>query len=305
MSEKFRVYLAYFFVCSIWGSTWLFIKIGLESLTPLFAAGLRFLFASSIIFLLMKVRRIAVPNTSQARRLFAAITVASFAVPFALVYWGEQFIPSGLASILFSLYPFAVALFSFILLRSERIMKSQIAGIIIGFLGIVIIFGNDVKTSSSYALMGMGAVVVSATLQAFSLVNIRKRGEGIHPFALTAVPMAFSSILLLIASFVFEDLTKNKFTMQSVFSIFYLGFFGSVFTFVSYFWLVKRVRPVFLSLTSFITPIIAVLLGITVLGEQFSIQILLGAVVVLVGILVANSGELGKMALARMRISEP
>ena len=295
MSERFRIYLSYFFICTIWGSTWLVIKIGLESVTPLLAAGLRFVVASSILFALLKIRGITIPKSREARRLYVIIALISFSIPFGLIYWGEGFIPSGLTSILFALYPFAVALFSFLFLPSEKITKWKIAGIIIGFFGVVIIFFNDIGIHSSNALPGMAAVVASALLQALSVIVIKKFGHGIHPFALTFVPMAYSAAILLTASLVFEDFTTIKFTWRSWCSIFYLGIFGSVVAFVSYFWLLKRVEAVFLSLTSFITPIIAVVLGIVILGEKFSNQVFIGAAVVLIGIAVANFADFRKI----------
>ncbi len=294
MNERWRIAFAYFLVCSIWGSTWLFIKIGLETVTPILAAGLRFLVASAVLYPLIRFRGVTIPRAREAQKMYWLISLTAFSVPYGLVYWGEQFIPSGLASVLFTVYPFAVALFSQLFLPSEKMTSWKTAGIIVGFLGIVVIFSNDLHTADSGALWGMGAVILSAVLQAYSVILIKKFGRTIDPMVTTFVPILYGAFVLFAASIFFENYAQVHFTASTVLSIFYLGIFGTVVTFVSYFWLLKRVEAVILSLTSFITPVIAVILGVIVLSEELSPRILAGAAIVLAGILLANGGETKK-----------
>ena len=302
MNERFRVYLSYILICTIWGSTWLVIKIGLETMTPLLAAGCRFIVASILLFSLIKVRRVKVPLDGGSIRFYCIVALTSFSIPFALVYWGEQYIPSGLTSVLFAIYPFTVALFSFLFLPNEKITPQKIAGIVLGFLGIFTIFSNDLTASSPNWLWGMTAIPASAFLQGYSVIVIKKHGHAIHPFVITFVPMFIAALLLIASSVVVEDLSTVRFTSQTILTILYLGVFGSVVSFVSYFWLLKRVEALFLSLSSFITPIIAVILGVVVLDEKLSPRLFLGAAFVLGGIAVANSADLMKVI---RRISPP
>lgn len=294
MNERFRVYLSYIVICTIWGSTWLVIKIGLETIPPLFGAGLRFLIASTLLWILIKTRGVNIPWNTPAKKLYIVVALASFSVPFALVYWGEQFIPSGLTSILFGIYPFMVALFSFMFLKDEKVTAVKIIGIILGFTGIVVVFSNDIGANNPYAIGGMAAILASAVFQAFSVIVIKKMAHETHPFAISFVPMLYSAVALLAAAVCVEDVVHIQWTMGAVLSIFYLGIFGSVVTFVSYFWLLKRVEAVMLSLTAFITPIVAIILGVVLLDEQFSSRLFLGAMFVLGGIITANSGDLRK-----------
>jgi drug/metabolite transporter (DMT)-like permease len=270
------------------------IKIGLETMTPLIGAGLRFSVASTILFALIMIRRVKIPWNRSERWFYVVVSLTSFSVPFALVYWGEQFIPSGLTSIIFGIYPFMVALFSFLFLPNEKITVWKISGIVLGFIGVFAIFSNDMTTSNPHALWGMGAVLLSAILQGYSVIVIKRHGHSIHPFAITFVPMLIGATILLSAGLLFEDLSKIRFTTHALLAILYLGVFGSVLTFVSYFWLLKRVEAVFLSLTAFITPIIAVILGVLILGEELSPRIFVGAAFVLGGIAVANFADLNK-----------
>jgi len=268
-------------------------------MTPLLAAGCRFLVASILLFTLIKVRGVDVPMKRSDRLFYCIVALTSFSIPFALVYWGEQFIPSGLTSIIFAIYPFTVAFFSFLFIPSERPTVWKIGGIVLGFAGVFEIFSNDVHASGPGAFLGMGAVLLSAILQGYSVIIVKKHGHSIHPFAITFVPMLIGAFLLLASSAILEDHSNVRFTAPAIASILYLGVFGSVATFVSYFWLLKRVEAVLLSLTSFITPIIAVILGVVILGEELSPKTFLGSALVLGGIVTANSQELRRLLKKR------
>lgn len=300
MNERFRVYLSYILICTIWGSTWLVIKVGLETLTPLMAAGCRFLVASSILFALIVLRGVKIPFNRVERSFYLIVALTSFSIPFALVYWGEQYVPSGLTSIIFAIYPFTVAFFSFLFIPTEKPTAGKILGIALAFAGIVSIFSSDVHASDPKALWGMAAVLCSAIMQGYSVIVVKKHGHSIHPFAITFVPMLTGAILLLASSALFEDLSRIQFTTKAFLSILYLGIFGSVATFVSYYWLLKKVEAILLSLTSFITPIIAVVLGVLFLGEELSPRTFLGSAFVLGGIAVANYAEVRKFFKRRL-----
>jgi drug/metabolite transporter (DMT)-like permease len=263
-------------------------------MTPLIGAGLRFLVASTLLFALIIIRGVKIPWNRDERWFYLVVSLTSFSIPFALVYWGEQYIPSGLTSIIFAVYPFTVAVFSALFLPDEKITVWKISGIVLGFIGVFTIFSNDLTASDPHALWGMGAVLMSAIFQGYSVIVIKRHGHSIHPFVITFVPMLIGATILLSAGALFEDLSRIQFTPQALLAILYLGVFGSVVTFVSYFWLLKRVEAVFLSLTAFITPIIAVILGVLVLGEQLSSKIFAGTAFVLGGIAVANFAELIK-----------
>ncbi|KAB2922383.1 MAG: EamA family transporter [Bacteroidetes bacterium] len=300
MSERLKVIAAYVAICTIWGSTWLVIKIGLEAMTPLLSAGLRFALAAAVLFTIIRVRRIEVPLNRDTVWFFAVASLTSFSVPFALVYWGEQRVSSGITSILFAVFPFCVALFSSLMLKEERLTLQKIAGIVLGFAGIVVIFSDDLHIASgSGAVAGMAAIVLSAAIQAFSAVLIKKHGHALSPFVVSFVPMALAGVILLAGSAAVEDLSAVRFTPSAVFSIVFLAVFGSVATFVSYFWLLKRVEVVLLSLTSFVTPVIAVVLGVVVLDEPVSSRLFIGAAFVLGGILAANASDVRRFLRSR------
>lgn len=287
-SERIRIWLSYLTACLVWGSTWLAIKVGLEGVPPLLGAGLRFLLASVILYAIIRAARIDIPRTPDAKHIYAILAVLSYTIPFAFVYWSEQYIPTGLASILFAAFPFWVGIFSHLMLDHERLNAFKVAGIIIGFVGIVIIFAEDLRLEDSNAFIAMLMMLASPIMQAYCLVLVKKIGQPISPFAFTCVGMFFSSIALLLLSLALEAYDTVVWSTETVGSILYLATIGSVVVFVAYYWLLKRVQAVYLSLISFITPIIAVALGALVLDEKLHPNVFLGAAFVLVGLLVAN-----------------
>jgi drug/metabolite transporter (DMT)-like permease len=128
---------------------------------------------------------------------------------------------------------------------------------------------------------------------------IKRIGQAIHPFSITFIPMLISAMILLALSGFYESFNRVTFSATAIASLIYLGILGSVVTFVSYFWLLKRVEPVFLSLTAFVTPILAVILGTVVYGEELSSKVLFGALFVLAGILIANAGDIKLVFVSR------
>lgn len=295
MNDRPKIILLYVLICLIWGSTWLVIKIGLETMPPLLAAGCRFSLASVILYAYVKLRKIPIPFDARMKKFYVTVAFYSFSVPFALVYWGEQHISSGLTAVLFGIYPFSVALFSYLFLPAERMNASKAAGIVLGFAGVFVIFANDMHLNDTLAVWAMAAVVASAVMQAYSVIVIKKEAHTVSPFVTLLVPTAISSVMLLASSAAIEDLSGVSFTPAAIGSIVYLALIGSIVTFVSYFWLLKHMEAVLLSLSAFITPIIAVTLGVVLNNEALSSQTAAGAACVLCGIVVANAADLRRV----------
>ena len=294
-SSSLKVVLVYAMLCFIWGSTWLAIRLGLESLTPIFSAGLRFSLASVFIFVLMKIRGVRLQTDKVSLRLYLIMGFFSFVIPFGLVYWAEQFVPSGLASVLFAVFPFFVAIFSYFFISHTSIDRFKIIGIILGFSGIVIIFSDSFGGDITDYLIGMIAIVLSATMQAGIAVTMKKYGNHLNPLSMNFVPMAIAGIFMILLGVFLENISSNRYGVEAVLSILYLAFFGSVLTFTSYYWLMKRLNVVILSLLTFITPITALILGFIVFNEELNMRDFIGSALVLLGVLGANLGNLIKI----------
>ncbi|KAF0140604.1 MAG: DMT superfamily drug/metaboltie permease [Stygiobacter sp.] len=303
-SENIKITLAYILICLLWGSTWLAIRLGLDSLTPVFSAGLRFSLASLFVFAIMKIKKIQLQRDSLSMKLYFILGFFSFVIPFGLVYWAELFIPSGLASIIFAVMPFFVILFSVIAIKEQTILPVQVFGVILGFVGIVVIFSEDLFLDFSHDFWGMGAVLLSSIMQAGIAVTMKKYGRHLNPLSMNFLPLLLAGITMIILGVLYEDQSSSKFDMKALLSVGYLAFFGTVLTFTTYYWLMKKINIVLLSISTFITPIIAVILGWAILGEKFTSQILAGSSLVLVGILFANFSALKNYIKPKQRIND-
>ncbi len=288
-NEKLKIAGGFLITAVIWGSTWLVIKVGLESIPPFYGAAFRFFVAVSILLLINIFSGSTIPIDKGSQKVYYMAGLLSFSIPFALVYWGQQYIPSGLSSILFALYPLIVGIFSHFMLRSEPLNIFKISGIILGFSGVVMIFARDLHWDTENTTLGMAAIIISSILQALSLILIKKYGKDISPFHLNLGGMLIGLLVLILFAITFESVSDIKLDFKGIGSVLYLGILGSVVTFSIYFWMLKRVEAVYLSLLAFVTPILAVILGAIILNEELDVQVFYGGALVLIGILCANA----------------
>lgn len=269
-------------LCLIWSSTWMMIKVGLEGAPPFLSAGLRFILASFLIFAILTVRKIRLPKTRAFYSLTLFLGVFQMGLPYGLVYWSEQFISSGLTAILFSTMPLMVAVLARILLGDPLTVR-KLMGIILGTGGVVVIFSD--KVGSEGTVGGVLAALTSAFLASLSSVVVKKFSATYHPFASILLPKTYGGIILVVCAAVFERSSPPiRWDATTAGTIVYLAVFGSVAAFALYFWLIKYIDVTVLSYQTFIIPILAGLLGWIFLGETVTIDVAIGAGLILGGI---------------------
>src|SRR5688500_33610 len=153
--------LVWLILCGIWGSTWLFIKLGLDDLPPLTFAGIRFVISCAILFPLVWFRRMPLPKTRGDWILLVGTGVMSFSVNSGLVFWAEQYITSGLAALLQAMLPAFGLLLAHIYVPAERITWVKFGGVVVGVFGVGVVFSNQLEISGRLALAGCAAMVLS------------------------------------------------------------------------------------------------------------------------------------------------
>jgi drug/metabolite transporter (DMT)-like permease len=280
-----KVRVVFLLLCCIWGSTWLFIKLGLRDLPPLSFAAARFLFASIILFTIVAVRRAHPPRGRGEWTLIAKTGVLAFTLNYGLLFWGEQHISSGLAALLQATIPVFGMLFAHAYLPGERLNAWKMAGALLGVVGVGVIFSNQIETEGGRALWGSAAVVGGAVCVAYANVLVKARGARIDPATLAAGQMACGFALLACAGLVFEGNPLNlHWTALALTSLLYLTLVGSVAAFLLFYWLVRRVDVTKTMLIALVTPLAAVLLGMFTLGEQLKWRTVAGGALVMSGI---------------------
>ncbi len=285
--EKFKVSFGYFIICTVWGSTWLAMKFALVHYPPFLATSIRFFIATAGLYVLIKLRGGKIKFDKSQFPIFWRLTIFSYSLPFAMVFYAEQTVSSGLGAVLFATFPFFVIIFSRIMLNDE-IGIFKFIGVILGFTGIVLIFSHDLSSKNFESVTGISLILLSSAIQAYISVYLKKHGKNVGVLQMNFYPFLLSGFIVLFFSVIFENPPTDLINWEGLAAISYLAIFGSVLTFSTYYWLMKRMNVVILSLSSFITPIIAVYLGYVILDEKFSENIYLASTLVLIGVLLAN-----------------
>ena len=277
--------LVWLVLCIIWGSTWLFIKLGLEALPPLTFAAIRFVIACAIIFSIIRIRRIQLPR---ARRdwIFLALTgILSFGLNYGLVFWGEQYISSGLAALLQATLPAFGLVFAHFHLPTERLSSARSGGVVLGVCGVGVVFSNQLAVAGTMALAGCVALILSAMFAAYSNVLVKAYGKKLDPAVLAAGQMFFGLLLLLAVGIPLEgNPLQFHWTPMAWVAMLYLAVVGSVIAFMLYYWLLRNMDVTNSMLIALVTPVVAVLLGMIVLDEQIGWRTLAGGAMIMMGI---------------------
>jgi drug/metabolite transporter (DMT)-like permease len=280
-----RSKIVWLMLCVIWGSTWLFIKLGLEDLPPFTFAGIRFVIASLILYAIITAKKIRLPRTRKDWALLAVTGILSFTLNYGLVFWGEQYISSGLAALLQATIPVFGLVIAHFHLPGERMTPAKILGVVLGVAGVAVIFSNQLTVAGTMALAGSAGLVAGSACAAYANVLVKSRGATMEPAILASGQMLFGLVPLLLIGIAFEGNPLNfHWTGMAVASLFYLAIVGTVVAFLLYYWLVQHMDVTKTMLIALVTPIIAVALGILILDEELNWRIVAGGAMIMAGI---------------------
>lgn len=283
------VALAFGLVCLIWGTTWAAIQIGLRGIPPFSGVAIRFAIAGSFLFVLAMATGRKLGRARKERMLWLVNGFLSFILAYGVVYWSEQWIPSGLAAVLFATYPLFVAIVAHFALPGEGLTFQEVIGITIGFGGVAVIFSEDVTALGGRDVYLAAMVMLISPLAAgLGTVAVKRWGSGIHPLSLAGGPMVVASGVMGVIALALERDRTFLWNAESIGSILYLAFCGSAVTFLLYYWLLSILPAKRLALIAYIIPVVAVAVGL-LRGETFHLQVLLGAALVVVGVAMAVS----------------
>ncbi len=278
-------HLALVAVCIIWGTTYLAIHVALETVPVLLVAGLRWMTAGVLLcgILLAMGRRLP------PLRLWGALVLLGFLMNIVgngFVVFAQQYVASGLTAVLIATTPFWSALLERMLPNGDRFSRRALAGLAIGFSGIVILVWPEMSQGGAGGRAFVGGVI-AIQLACIGWVigtSYAKRHElGDDPFPSTALQMVFSGVMLLSAATVHGDWAVLTFTPRTIAAMVYLSIAGSLVAYSAYIYAIQHLRLSLVSLYAYINPTIAVALGTVLLGEPLSPRILLAAVLVLAG----------------------
>jgi drug/metabolite transporter (DMT)-like permease len=282
-----KILLAFLAIYIIWGSTYLFIRFGVETLPPLMMAGARFLVAGSLLY--GWNRRHGLPRPTKSQWHSATIIGALLLlVGNGGVTWAEQMIPSGVTALLISTSPIWFVVLDWIWFGAARPTGKVVAGLALGLSGIVWLIGPDkILHGGGFPLAGILVLMLATISWAAGSLYSRRASLPASPFMATAMEMICGGALLLLASAVTGEpwrLDPATVTLKSLFAVGYLTLFGSLIGFTAYVWLLRVVSPARVSTYAFVNPVIAVFLGWTLGGEELTARMGLAALGIVGGV---------------------
>ena len=290
-----KAYLAWIAICIIWGTTYLAIRIGVTDLPPMLFAGYRWIPAGIIMIIIQKSMGNKLPALSDIKHI-AVVGIALLGIANGLVVVAEQWIPSGLAALLITTLPFWMVGFESFLKKGPKLNKYILSGLVLGLAGVFAIFGGDIKSwlNTDYlwgTLALMGAVI------SWSLGSIYSKYKKIsaHPMMGASFQMVIAGILQLLLAFILGEQKDFHLTQNGLFAIIYLIIFGSILGYASYMYAIAHLPLSLVSTYAYINPVIALVLGWYVLGEELSINILFSAILIFSGIILVRKGNKSNM----------
>lgn len=287
----FVIWGAFAAMCLVWGSTWLVIKEGLRDLPPLFSAASRFTVAALCMAL---VARLLSGRESGGRPpLWLSMTLGglNFGPSYAIVYISETKLDSSITAVLWAVFPLLVAVAAHFALPNERLRRSQAAGFLLGFLGVLSLFVNDLAGIGLEAVAAGAFLLLSPLISALGTVIVKRNNHGVSSLLLNRDAFSFAALLLITATIAFEDPLNVSLSTRGVLSIVYLALFGTVLTFGLYWWLMRYLPAARMSLIAYMIPLVALFLGWVVGQERILPSTLAGTAMILLGVFLAARGR--------------
>lgn len=270
--------LGYIALCLIWGSTWLAIRVVVRDVPPLEAVAVRFLAAGVLLLGMAWLQQRRWPADGGEWNAILILTVTIMALPYALLFWAEQYVTSSMSAVLFSASPLAVSLITPAMMH-RKVPRRAVYAMVMAFGGILVLFYENPSTNRM-VIIGGTAVLVSMLLTSWSVVYAKQRLRDVDSVVATGLQSLLGSVVLLWGTWSLEAHQHARWTTRAVVAMAFLTIFGSAAAFVIYYWLLKKLQPYQLSTISLIIPLVAILLGLLD-GERIPLLMLLAVLVVL------------------------
>ena len=282
-------------VGSIWGSSYLFIRVAIDEVQPLQIVFVRTLAGALVMLAFMRIRRRPVDVTAHNLGFAAGLAVVGILMPFFLIAWAEREIDSGVAAVLSALMPLFTLLFAAVLLADEELTLSRIAGVVLGLAGVVVLVGGEGGAAGN--TLSLAAMVLASACYGLSAVGGRVLVRRWNPLSLSTAMVSF---VALYAGVIFVSTGDPRFdiSLDAWLAMLVLGVAGTGMAYVAYYTLIDLVSSVRASFVAYIIPVVGVILGAVVLGESVTWRTLAGGAVILAGVAI-GTGALSRLPARR------
>ncbi len=290
ISPLYQTLLRVLLLGSLWGPSFFFIKVCLTDMPPLSLAFLRFGIASIFLWTLVLVKKLEIPKCPTTLAHLFIMSIFSMALPISLICIAEQHIDSALAGIINGTVPLGTVFLAHFLIKSERITLRRFSGVLSGLVGFLILLMPTVLdhniAADTFGLLGVGS---ASMCYAIGIVYAKKNLKGISGLIIPTIQISFATLLTGIAAFFFEpSLTLLSPSNTTLLSLFSLALLGTVGAFVMYYQILDKDGPVILSMTAYLLPVYAIVLGSVFLGEPLTLSLFAAIGFILLGLVLIN-----------------
>jgi drug/metabolite transporter (DMT)-like permease len=296
-----RVDLALFaFLGFMWGSSYLFIKIGVEDgLEPFTLITLRLLIGFALLAAVVAFAREKLPPFGRIYGHLFVMGAVNIAIPFSLITWAELTVDSSVAAILNAAVPLFVIIIAAFFLRDERLTSNKLVGLLVGFVGVAILVGFNPADLANGDMAGEIALIGSTISYAIGAVYSRRNIHGLRPMIPALFQVFFGLVIVATLAFAFESPLATTFTPESLFSVIWLGLLGSGLAYLVFFRLLGRWGATRTSMVAYLLPVYGIILGALVLSEPVDGRLVLGTALIIGGVALVNAQASWRPAFTR------
>jgi drug/metabolite transporter (DMT)-like permease len=272
-----------------WGSSYLFIKIGVDAgLQPFTLVAGRLFIGLLLLAAVVIVAREALPRPGRMYGHLMVMGLFSVALPFALITWAEQSVDSSLAAVLTGAVPLFVIPISAVLLPTEKITLNALVGIAIGLVGVAVVVGFNPATLAGTDLVPQLALIGAAASYAIGGVYARRNVQGLRPMIPALFQVAFALVMTAIPAILLERPWERPLTGDAIFAVVWLGLLGSGAAYLIFFRILRSWGATRTSMVAYLLPIWGIVLGALVLSEPIDVRLIAGTALVIAGIGLVN-----------------
>jgi drug/metabolite transporter (DMT)-like permease len=299
---KLKHWLIFIVLGAIWSSSFMWIKIAVQEISPTMLVAFRALFGLLFCVVVIFVQRVQWPRSFRSWYPLLLLGISNVAIPFLLISWGEKSIDSAVASVLDATVPLFTILMAHYLLQDDKITLPKLVGLLIGFAGVVVLMSKDLFDVSTNSLLGQVAVILASVFYAVSSVYVRKTTEDTPGIIRSAVPLISASVVMWFSTFLIESPVQIPQLRITWVALLWLGILGSGLAFAMAYYLIHEIGPTRTTMVTYLFPLGGVILGVTFLNEELTWQLITGAILIVLSLVVANWEPRKRNVLERQQV---
>jgi drug/metabolite transporter (DMT)-like permease len=287
--KRFEKLLWLMLLAGLWGSSYLFAKIGVAEIPALTFAMGRAALGASILFIVLRLRGQPLPKRGSIWKHLAVVALIHNALPYVMVAWGAQYIDSGLAAIITGTTPLCTIVLAHFVVADDRLTQTKLTGALVGLGGLLVLVAPSLLSGVRATGAGVVAILVVAVCYAIAVIYSRRHLRGLPPLAAPTAQLMLATLYTLPLSLLIDQPFRSPLPSGlAISALLCVSVLGTASAFIVFYRLVEIASPTHISMVNYLIPIVGATLGVVVLGEQLTWNIYLGFAIILAGVFTAN-----------------